>query len=240
MAITAATSIRWTRDRLGYEPGNTPDQLEFLNFVGRHMVGARPWKWLTRIADLGTTSGQDYLTLPTDFGSLLYVQFKSELVEQVEPTSMPTLMDYERGPGTFDFHVAMVYATVSGVPVPRLRVFPVPDSTDADIFQVYYRAGWADLTAATDTIPIPDWMGPLWRELVTAAALGWNEADVSQMAGAAASGYLAQVWAGPIAKAAIGYDGRVQQRVGRLKNGIVAASSGRFSVYSSTKVQDPT
>lgn len=244
VALKASSALRWIQARLGYEPGDTPAQLELLNFAGRHMVAAHPWKWLTSVADLGTTASQNTLDLPSDFGSLLYVQYKSELVEQVEVTSIPTLLNYERGPGTFDFYVAIVWATESNIKVPKLRVFPVPTTTDADRMQIYYRADWTEITADSGYITIPEFMHPLFREVVSACALGWNEADdFTERTGAgatAATPYLRTVWAGDIAMSAKAFDGRVQRTSGKLQNGIVPSASGRFQIYSSTQVQDPT
>ena len=126
----------------------------------------------------------------------------------------------------------------------RSRRPPTPGTTDSDLFNIYYRAKWVELTSDNDQITIPSWIRPLYREIVSACALGWNEADeFTEKSGAgatAATPYLRTVWAGDIAAGAVSFDGRVQQSVGKLQNGIVPSASGRFQIYSTTKVQDPT
>lgn len=237
MTLKAHTALGWIETRLGYMPEDPQAAMGILNMAGEALVappGGHAWKWLNREALLDLTNGQDYISLPDDFQALLNHDFAEDFVSSVDMTSMPNLLEIERMPQSgLTYHVALSYEVVSGEPVPRLRVTPTPTATEADVFKLYYRAGWTELATPSDDVVIPHWVVDLYHELVDAYALGTQEADEGT-----ATQRVAIVWNGVIAQSKLERDGGIQRYYGYPRNTIMPISQhGPSTPYSNETVQ---
>lgn len=218
--LKAHNALGWIETRLGYLPEDAQAAMGVLNAAGEALVsppGGHTWRWLNREALLDLTIAQNYIDLPSDFQSMLDLGFAEDFVSCIHTTTMPQLIELERLPQSgLSYHVALVYEVVGAEPVPRLRVTPEPTATEADVLKLYYRAGWTELAEPSDDIVIPHWIVDLYRELVVAYALGWQEADEFPLAA-----QLAGVWTSDLALSKFDRDGGIQRVYGPPSNTII-------------------
>lgn len=127
--------------------------------------------------------------------------------------------------GTSDVGWLDVQSTVpgraGGAPMPRLEIWPTPNTSERDIFLVHYRAGWAQVRSDNDVINIPTWMESLYLAIVRAFALGYErdaEADVNQR--------LFPLRQGALFRAARERDGMTQPYYGLMENGAARYQHG--------------
>lgn len=158
-------------DLMKHALGKTPDArhslIHTLNDAGRALVNEHPWSWRTRTNQaLTLVAGQNYVTLPDDFGELIDIQVENAQTYTVIPTSLADI-NRRRSWGQYDA-LTLFIAFEEGYQGPtdedgilqnRAQVYPTPDTDRSDII-INYQAKWADLDEAdTDRVPaIPrDW-----------------------------------------------------------------------------------
>lgn len=104
--------------------------------------------------------------------------------------------------------------TVGGAPRPRLDLYPTPAATRQNAFIAYYRAGWNEVRSDNDVILVPDFIEPLYIQLLRAMALGYerdSEADVNQR--------LIALRRGGLFRDARDRDLQMQPTYGQMQNG---------------------
>lgn len=122
--------------------------------------------------------------------------------------------------GGFEIQLT-VPGRAGGAPMPRLEIWPTPNTSERDIFLVHYRAGWAQVRSDNDVINIPTWMESLYLAIVRAFALGYErdaEADVNQR--------LFPLRQGALFRAARERDGMTQPYYGLMENGAARYQHG--------------
>lgn len=225
MALTVLDCIEHIRHRLGTTEDGAGlshglSGLEVVNMAGMWLTTVHRWRWAMRQqATLDFVAGQNYLTLPDDFETIVDLE-TSNLTSGMQPTTLAKLLDLEKnvsGASTF-YQYAVEYDHTAAVPTPRLRIWPTPDSSETGAVTIYYRAKWARRTDDNQTVYLPEFLHPLFIELVREYALGWEEADQVPL-----SERLAALSLGPLWSAAQSTDGLIQPSVGVLSNGIADA-----------------
>lgn len=147
----------------GASPASGVDLLEVLNDALRELYVFHDWEFTRRLKTTGINfvSGQAYVTLPTDFGTLVSIDTTVNDIITVTKTS---LAEVERlrstiYSGTYDFFVALSFPTQTSVTtrpgVPRLEIWPTPATSISDAIRIQYLATAVDLSADTDVPNIP-------------------------------------------------------------------------------------
>jgi len=163
------------------------DPLGLVNEAGEWLVSSYEWAWCTsRIVKLSTTEGQDYVSLPSDYGGNLAQEHTSSLTSHLELVSLRDLLAYRTSSpaiSTLHFFGAVNYATPpeGGEPQPRLLLYPTPTSTQADVFTVIYTARWQYVGEASDFLVVPGYCVTLYLEVLQHIARGRMEEDAGSV-----------------------------------------------------------
>lgn len=152
-----------------------PAELEIVtvaNEAGEWLTSRRPWQWLQRSpVNLALTAGQDFVTLPTDFGRHIAVVGRGTNAYSIRRGDMSEVAaaraDIQGAPRTFVYCYGYSGPSVAG-PKPDVRMFigPVPTATIANAFVLTYAAGWKPLVGGGDHVLVPSWMIPLYVRAV--------------------------------------------------------------------------
>lgn len=221
MTLKAHTIVEWIAARTGSQPDASAG-ISIANAAGDILVSppdGRTWSYYKRRALLSVVSGQDYLSLPDNFASLIYAQYGDSRLDGLQDSSVPTVLDEKR----WSTHGNNLQSFIYEVPVggseaiPRILLAKTPTANDPNAVRLYYVAGWTELAEPSSEADLAHWMYPLYRELVHAVALGYEEPDA-----ASTSLRVAEVWAGPIAASAFARDAKVQRYFGLPRNAITS------------------
>lgn len=109
---------------------------------------------------------------------------------------------------------AAVDGTLGGAPRPRLDLWPTPASYEANAFKAYYRGGWTRVRSDDDAIAIPEWLEPLYLQVLRATALGYERDAEGNVAAR-----MEQIRSSRMYMDATRRDGLVQPVLGPLQNG---------------------
>lgn len=181
--ITVAQAFSHIRHALGNsDPGAPLSLVEIVNAAGHELTGMHTWSWLDRTTDdYGIVAGQNYVSLPSDFGRLVYVE-AADGSFTVEPAAQATVLRERSSGGNeafcLKFYVGQSAPTTSSGPVARLEINWNTPAANADLL-IAYRARWADVGTDTVACPVPDYMRPLFIEVLRATAQGWEEEQVA-------------------------------------------------------------
>lgn len=197
--------------------GRTP-AADIVNAAGQNLAAAHDWQWLARApVDLASTAGQGYTTLPSDFAELEAIHHASVVVHRVDLGELALYRKYrDQDTPNFDYYVAVGYeADTAGAMTARLEIWPAPSTTETNLFQLVYRAGWLPLAADTDVARVPVWIEPLLIEYVRVegriAAAGGGSLEAEQLRERLGNGQLM--------RQSLRRDGATQVRIGRLRGG---------------------
>ena len=196
------------------------DAARIINTAGQILVSMKAWRWLERGPTLlGVTADQPFVTLPSDFRSVVTLQ--SNEVLNIRVVAWEEWVQIARGA---DVEPALYAATIGqavpdgGGPVtPQIAIYPTPTTTTANVFNLVYHAGWdeasaAEVTAGTKKLHIPVWIEALWFEVLQAVARGFEEDDNAVM-----SQRIELVKRGPLYEAALDRDSSLMREVGYLQ-----------------------
>lgn len=156
------------------------DTRRVLDEAGRNLLNLRPWEFMKRPpVTLGFTATQSFIVLPTDFSSIVTLEYTQGLSARVNQTTLTQIAQYRSllsvMPGYLLYVSPVWNPDTNGVPQPRLEIFPTPQSTDATALTMIYRPRWIDSATSDQTyIPIPDWMESVFLQLVRATATGYQ------------------------------------------------------------------
>lgn len=216
-----------------------------VNQAGRWLTQAHQWQWLARpLASLTLVASQSYVELPADFGELIATPEYLNAVgvnangSAVELTTLDTILsareqDTTETPPESQFYAAVVYeeselassassgAVVDDALVARLEIWPTP--SDAGSFKIAYRAAWSAVASSGDVIVIPNFMEPLFIEVLRAFARGAVREDDDM---GTLSDRLQKIVGGAVWAAATRRDATAQPHYGPLAGG-AAVSFGR-------------
>lgn len=109
---------------------------------------------------------------------------------------------------------APVDGTLGGAPRPRLDLWPTPASYEANAFKAYYRGGWTRVRSDDDAIAIPEWLEPLYLQVLRATALGYERDAEGNVAAR-----IEQLRSSRMYMDAMRRDGMVQPVLGPIQNG---------------------
>lgn len=233
--LTAARCVDHIRHTLGNAlPSSAIDPMTIINQAGQFLCTMHEWKWLERqSATVGFTANQNYATLPADLRDVISIQFTQGLVNRVRVTSLneiSRLRSHNIGVGIAMTWVAVVYKSPAQItpatlaqPVPVLELYPTPITTDASALTVYYRSGWTPPINLNDqsTIQIPEYIEPLYIQLLRAFARGYEEEDQGSL-----DARLAELYGGVLYRTAAERDGAIQHQYGPpLQTGISAVGT---------------
>jgi hypothetical protein len=210
---------------LGGEPSMDSD--EIVNACGTWFTAAHDWKYLERPSVLlPFTLNQSYITLPTDLGDIIKIQFTNGLTARFFLTTLGTIADYRTSQMNFGISVTygcMVYAPstnpLGGPPTPRLEIYPTPQSNLANALTLFYRSTWAPVTPddSETFVNIPQYAEPAFLQALRQFARGYQDEEHATM-----GQRLADLMAGPVWGAAIEQDGLTQPEYGKMRGGAVA------------------
>ena len=160
--------------------------LTLCNRAGSYLVDMHPWTWLLRSSGvLSLVNAQSYISLPSDFGRM-YGQPKPTTVASVVSLEMVSMEEYLRyrqdyldgGPR---YMGVINYPLVSGIPEPRIEIWPLPTENMNDAFRVAYLSKWVDMTSDIAAVPIPPWMEFFYLEILFAFAQSYDEHDAAPL-----------------------------------------------------------
>lgn len=207
---------------------------------------------ITLEEDLGTAAnGQtdisfvlnlDSVALPSDFSELVGYETTEGLTSDLSLVTHARLIELRTG--QIDTFTARYFGAISwaqdntadgGAPTPLLEIWPIPESNDFGAFEILYRAGWRQITDESDTVNLPDWLAPLWFQLIGAFVRGYEEEDQASL-----SARLEEIVSGPLWAAAVRRDGRVQPDFGPIEGGAVQRLTFPINPFLSSEVLGPS
>ncbi len=222
MVLTIQDALGHIEDALGGPLVNL-DPHDVLNEAGRVLLSLREWNWAKRPpTGLAFVAAQTWIALPADFGSIVSLTPANGLARAVQQTTSLEVQRYRSLLSmvpSYVYFVAVAHApeAVTGIPKPRLEVYPTPGANEAGALQLVYRARWVDLSEdQDDLVPVPDWIESLYVQLVRATAWGYLENDMGM--------HLAKVINNPLWNAAGLRDSAQQHEHGALSGGALSMS----------------
>lgn len=225
--LTLQGAMQHIKHALGGSLIEDIDPITFVNEAGQKLVSMHGWNWMRRPQfTLGQIASQEYISLPPDFGEVITIEYSTGLTSRIMQTSFEIISKYRSlsfaSPGYLMYVAVVSRPDVDGIPVPVLDVYPTPTTTDPAIAKLYYRARWTDLVSSDQAkIPIPNWMEPLYIQILRAVAKGYQADDVATM-----SQRLTDVIGGPDWLAAIRSDSNEQTNLGPMRGGWLDHSMG--------------
>ena len=232
---------------LNTQLGDEIDAMFLINQAGNYLVGLEPWNWLLRPpTSINLSAGQEYVSLPTDFGRAIHVQVNPGLTNTFNWTTIDQITNLRStgiNIGSLEYWGAIATPAIAATgvyPDPRLELYPTPASTVVGGLKIVYRARWKTQSGPandSDYIPIPEYMEPLYTQILRAFARGLEEEDDASL-----SKRLAEIQMGPMYSAASRMDAEMQADYGQILNGAIARRSIGLDPgykYSSSRVPVP-
>lgn len=185
MAMTGKEAIEHVEDALGTSSDQVPLWgVRMVNQAGRLMCQMHRWRWLVGgRATLATVADQDYIELPSDFRRLLGYWTVRGLQSGIRLTTASHLLGMRASEiiVTSAYHWGTIVHGVpstGGPPRHQIEVWPTPVSGNAAFMNVYYARQWGDITGdSRELLSIPQWIEPLFIEILRATAKAWREDD---------------------------------------------------------------
>lgn len=231
MTLTVANCADYVQLTLGGPAAAALPTLTLVNLAGRHMVGMSQWRWLMRgPTPIGTVNGQEYVELPTDYGTMIEMAGSVNIWDIVwvglgEITSLRAHYPQNAVYGPYRGAVSLAPASGSTLPRWRVELYPTPNSTNATAFSLAYRAQWEEITQDTSYLPIPLYCETLFIRILQSFARGYMEEDQGTL-----SARLSELSTCPELVAATRQDRSKIQDYGHLIGDI--ASKSRYLDYS--------
>lgn len=244
MTLLAGEALKIAEHALGGSVHPAVTGLRVLNDTGRWLVSVRPWVYLRGgMEALDVTADQDYVVLPSDFGSILGVARSSSFTPSFNlttPQEMLRLRTYTPAVSSHTFWGTVVYdhADIEGTassaqsytvtpttaaqikatkkPSPRLDLYPMPTNTATGSLLLYYARGWRAVEEDTDTIFVPDWLEGVYLRALRIWAKGYEEEDTFSK-----DDNLDRLVMGAEYRAAITRDSQIQAEKGPIQGGAV-------------------
>jgi len=176
---------------------------------------------------LDIIGGQDYIELPDDFATLEDVRTRNHTVSivwlatgrvqnelevfDISPYSLAVTVQYQ----IVDEETSRGVRTNYNGPIPILKASPAPDTDYLASVLVAYQAGWSRITDDNSVVDLPEFMVPLYLEVVGEYALGVINREAMDV-----NTRMARIVAGPMFNQARRIDSNIQPTVGTMRNGV--------------------
>jgi len=235
MALTIQQAIEEMRHELGGPTHRRLPELEVLNRTGQWLFGARKWRFLQRPpTSLGVVSGQGYVDLPDDCGTIDKLVVAGRFDLPCHPASQSTVIEArEQGwTGIFQYAVSWIDAVdEASMARPVLLVAPIPTATSTSFFTLAYTADWVDIrdvskqgTLTGSRGRFPTYMEPLFVEALRAMAAGYE-----RRSGGSPTERLTAIQSGALWAAAVSRDVRQQRSYGMTIKPVASLSPDWYS-----------
>lgn len=242
------------RSTIFHAMGSTTDSVpstwdvdEIINDGGVLLYSAHDWAFRIRPpVGMSFTAGQDYIDLPTDYGSLVGFQMDNTLNFSLTGTTPQQILDLRSTTVTVsqqNFWYAIMQPAQRDRKLPpgppRMELWPTPSSDQANIMTIIHRAKWQKLYDDKDVADVPDYCESLLIQCVRGFALGWMERLMEPQGGV--EGILERIRKGLVWQTAVEEDGMRQSNFGQHIGGAIELTYPNWSWRSSTAspVADP-
>jgi hypothetical protein len=245
MALTAKDVERTILATLKYMPDHLTAQ-EVANEAGEYLVGMRAWNWLLQTTVLDFVADQNYVALPNNFRSLVYLELSSSRTQSIYPATLREIVELRTaGIGQPQDYVYAISARQQvGAPIYSIELFPTPGSDGDDALTLVYRAGWQEVSSDTTTFSMPEWIESLYKQIVRAMVRGLTDEDKAEAMGdfSGMGRRLEAIEQGPHYRNAKRKDTELSPSRGTLRNGIASydGMAGRASWFWDRSVTGPS
>lgn len=241
--MNARDAIQFGDNALGRRPVNSG--LTLLNLAGREMTKMREWRWLTRSTTIGVTAGQNYVTLPADFGSMIALVGNDSFLRTFIPTTLENVLQHRQFQNTVEdgaFYYAISYRTPSGgtgAPEATLELGQDVATTNASYGQAFYTSKWNELTTEQEDLSIPVELEGLFLAVVEAVWFGTENQNVPN--GATFWERIHSLKDTSVYLDAVRWDNRLQKTYGKMRGGAARrAGFPRSYLADFSSISDPT
>lgn len=220
MALTVRDCARHIEHTLGGKPALPC--VEMVNDAGELLVNAHRWQWLEGASTtVSLVAGQSYVDLPVNMREVLQAYPTSSLTNSLQWTTPQEILrlrstvvgSYRGYWGTITHHKA----AAGGAPTVRLELWPTPSASTADYFTLFFRSGWARVDDDNDALDLPDWLEPVFKQLLRLTARGYEEDDLGAVAERFEQFKASQLWSDALTR-----DGMLQPSIGTQHNGLAS------------------
>ena len=197
--------------------------VDVINEAGEFLVSLWDWNWLLRgPTDLNATATQEYIDLPAAFSKIESIHLSDSSVDRLMPTTPEKLNQlrenfYTATPGLWWFTLLWPLGAVTGLPTPRIELYPTPGSNYTPFCTLIYRSSWVTLTSDDDDIPIPPHMDGLMRAIVQVYAESYTRESAESR-----QERLHEIRIGPEFDLARQRDGGAINYFGRIRGGHIS------------------
>lgn len=184
-----------------------------------------------------------WIVLPTDFAECLKLQGATSNLS-IALTTYQQIIDARAlglSGSSAVYQAALMWrAAVLGLssaeaaPVPRLELDRIPSANQAGAFNLIYRAGWPRVSDDSAFAIIPEFVEPLFVQIVRAVARGFMEEDAASV-----DERLALIRGGPVFEAARRGDAMGQRHYGQLPPSDIGRDSSGGDGWLSSPVAPP-
>lgn len=252
------------RDHVSHALGNAPDTTlpgatgdpsattadktrdMIINSAGKHLFSMHDWEFRHRpTTTLDFHAGQDYVTMPGDFGGLIDVRLSAGTYNSLTLTTPAKLSDLRTSTTgaalAGDYWCALSWPAQTdpsvAQPKPRLEFWPAISASSVGAITLDYYASWVQLKVATDAANIPAHADTLLVQLVRAFALGWEDEAVAPL-----ELRIQAIEQGPVFQRVKEVDGMAQPQMGRMGGGAIgfSDSTNPWILRAKSPVSGPT
>jgi len=181
MSLTYSACKSIVSENLGGDPA-VLDAGSIVNAAGRLLYNMRQWRFARAgPVGLGVTDGSDKVSLPSDFGGMVSLTGSTSTPINIIDTEHFGLLKAGAVAWPGSGYAGIITGDTSGfTPVAAsLRVYPTPSADASDVFQLVYTRNWTALASDAAYAQIPDYMEPLFIEVLTETARGYDEDDTA-------------------------------------------------------------
>lgn len=203
---------------IGATPSTGFTTTEIVNDALKHLETMHSWNWLMAgPRSLSLTAGQNYVELPADFAEMESLQYPGTFVRSMLPTTLielEMLRSIQVFPPAFAYYYATNLGAIDqtnpedGLSVPTLELFPTPQSDEIDALTIWYRRKVSNLSSDTDVPQFPDWIEPMFVQIVRHYAYLYEDDNPGNSAASQVDMLAPQMMA---------RDARVQRRRGVMR-----------------------
>jgi hypothetical protein len=166
------------RDAINYAqqfvPGDSTriPPLQLVNLAGRTLYGMHEWRFMVRPGELvNLVAGQSHIDLPLGTREVLSAvgTIESRIIDWKTPQEINELRRFQTVLGAEMWCGAVMLDSTF---TPRIEVYPTPGANVTGAFSVVARMGWVQVHDDNEPLAIPDWIEPLFVELIGEVAGG--------------------------------------------------------------------
>jgi hypothetical protein len=161
-----------------------PDQnvtaTELVNDAISHFAIMAPWRWRQKALSIGSTNGQNFISLPSDFEELVLLKKVNDTTNNVEPVSLDQIIN-ARQSGVTTLAAGLWYcldwtpqASVGVEPTAILQLYPTPTATTNPYLVGTYLRQIPKLVNNTDEPDLPSAYHPILKVWCRAYAMQYE------------------------------------------------------------------